>query len=127
MLAEGNTGSIANTAHIYNVLRSDIKKSYPHIAASVEKVISIFTEKSDESNIAKTIATLQILDDFHLSIENLAKQMHPSVEAPSQLDSIKRKVNELKSTRGLTLKEIDGQLRFMTDAIIKLEDEKQSG
>ena len=125
MLAEGNTGSIANTAHIYNVLRSDIKKSYPHIAASVEKVISIFTEKSDESNIAKSIATLQILDDFHLSIENLAVMMHPSVEAPSQLDAIKQKVNELKSTRGLTLKEIDGQLRFMTDAIIKLEDEKQ--
>ena len=125
MLAEGSTGSIANTAHIYNVLRSDIKKSYPHIAASVEKVISIFTEKSDESNIAKSIATLQILDDFHLSVENLAVMMHPSVEAPSQLDALKLKVNELKGTRGLTLKEIDGQLRFMTDAIIKLEDEKQ--
>jgi hypothetical protein len=125
MLAEGSTGSIANTVHIYNVLRSDIKKSYPHIAASVEKVISIFTEKSDESNIAKSIATLQILDDFHLSVENLAVMMHPSVESASQLDALKKKVNELKGTRGLTLKEIDGQLRFMTDAIIKLEDEKQ--
>jgi len=124
MLAEGKTGSIANTAHIYNVLRSDIKKSYPHIASSVEKVVAIFNEKSEEASIAKTIATLQILDDFHLSIENLAVMMHPSVEVPSQLDNIKKKVNELKNTKGLTLKEIDGQLRFMTDAIIKLEDDK---
>ena len=51
--------------------------------------------------------------------------MHPSIEAVSQIEIIKKKVNELKSTRGLTLKEIDGQLRFMTDAIIKLEEEKQ--
>ncbi len=125
MLAEGKIGAIANTAHIYNVLRSDIKKSYPHIAASVEKVVAIFSEKSEESNIAKSIGTLQILDDFHLSIENLTVMMHPSVEATSQLDNIKKKVDELRNTKGLTLKEIDGQLRFMTDAIIKLEDEKQ--
>lgn len=124
MLAEGKTGTIANTAHIYNVLRSDIKKSYPHIASSVEKVVAIFNEKSEEAGIAKTIATLQILDDFHLSIENLAVMMHPSIEVPSQLDKIKKKVNELKNTKGLTLKEIDGQLRFMTDAIIQLEDDK---
>jgi hypothetical protein len=124
MLAEGNIGSLANTAHIYNVLRSDIKKSYPHITNSVEKVVAIFNEESEEAGIAKTIATLQILDDFHLSIENLAVMMHPSVEVPSQLDNIKLKVNDLKNTLGLTLKEIDGQLRFMTDAIIRLEDEK---
>lgn len=124
MLAEGKIGSIANTSHIYNVLRSDIKKSYPHIVASVEKVVDIFSEKSLEADIAKTIATLQILDDFHLSIENLTVMMHPLVEAASQLEKIKKKVGELKNTKGLTLKEIDGQLRFMTDAIIKLEDEK---
>ena len=123
--AEKELGYLVTTFHIYNALKADIKRSFQHISASVEKVIAIFTENSEEANIAKTIATLQILDDFHLSIENLAVMMHPSVEAPSQLDALKLKVNELKGTRGLTLKEIDGQLRFMTDAIIKLEDEKQ--
>ncbi len=125
LLAEAQIGTLATTTHIYNVLRSDIKKSYPHISASVDKVILIFSENSEEAHIAKSIATLQILDDFHLSLENLAVMMHPSVLASSRLELIKQKVNELKNTRGLTLKEIDGQLRFMTDAIIKLEDEKQ--
>lgn len=124
MLAEGNVGSLATTSHIYNVLKSDIKKSYPHISSSVQKVIDVFSENSEEANIAKTIATLQILDDFHLSIENLTVMMHPSVGSSSQLDKVKNKVDELKNTKGLTLKEIDGELRFMTDAIIKLEDEK---
>lgn len=125
MLAEEKVGRLANTAHIYNVLRSDIRKSYPHVAASVEKVINVFGEDSEEATIAKSIATLQILDDFHLSVDNLAVMMHPSVDAPSQLDKVKQKVNELKNTKGQTLKEIDGQLRFMTDAIIRIEDEKQ--
>jgi len=51
--------------------------------------------------------------------------MHPSVAVASQVEIIRQKVDELKKTKSLTLKEIDGQLRFMTDAIIKIEDEKQ--
>ena len=51
---------------------------------------------------------------FHILGELLYNQV---------LDKILTK-NELKNTKGLTLKEIDGQLRFMTDAIIKLEDDK---
>jgi hypothetical protein len=124
MLAEGKIGTLATTAHIYNVLKSDIRKSYPHVAASVEKIINIFKDKSEEANIAKSIATLQILDDFYLSVDNLAVMIHPSVDASSQIDKLKAKVNELKNTKGLTLKEIDGQLRFMTDAIIRIEEEK---
>lgn len=123
-LAEIKIGTLATTVHIFNVLKSDIKKSYPHIIAAVDKVISIYGESSVETRISKSIATLQILDDFHLSIENLAVMMHPSVESPSMLDEIKVKVQELKTTPGLTLKEIDGQLKFMTDAIIRIEKEK---
>jgi len=124
LLAEGKTGTLATTVHIFNVLKSDIKKSYPHVVAAVEKVIQIDGENSIETQIAKSIATLQILDDFFLSVENLAVMMHPSVEAPSKLDEIKAKVQKLKTTPGLTLKEIDGQLKFMTDAIIRIEKEK---
>jgi hypothetical protein len=123
-LAEVKLGTLATTIQIFNVLKHDIKKSYPHVVAAVDQVISIYGERSVETDIAKSIATLQILDDFHLSVENLAVMMHPSVDSPSRLDEIKAKVQELKSTPGLTLKEIDNQLRFMTDAIIRIEKEK---
>lgn len=123
-LSESNIGVLANTAHIYNVLKSDIRRSYPHVTTSVDRVIDIFGENSLETNVAKSIATLQILDDFYLSPENLTVMMHPSVEATSQKDTILKIISELKETKGLTLSEIEGQLRFMTDAIIGIEKDK---
>jgi hypothetical protein len=124
-LAEAHLGTLANTAHIYNVLKSDIRKSYPHVTTSVDRVIEIYGDNTPQSNVAKSVATLQILDDFHLSVENLTVMMHSSVEKNSQKDAVKTLVQELKDTKGLTLSEIDGQLRFMTDAIINIEREKE--
>lgn len=124
-LAESTVGTLANTAHIYNVLKSDIRRSYPHVTTSVDRVIDIFGENSLQANVAKSIATLQILDDFYLSPENLTVMMHPSVEATTQKDVIQKIISELKETKGLTLSEIEGQLRFMTDAIIGIEKEKE--
>jgi len=123
-LAEASLGALATTAHIYNVLKADIRRSYPHVTNSVDNVIAIYEDKPLAADIAKSIATLQILDDFFLSLDNLVVMMHPSVEASSQKDEIKAIVDELKNTRGLTLTEIEGQLRFMTDAIIGIENEK---
>jgi hypothetical protein len=124
-LAESIVGTLANTAHIYNVLKSDIRRSYPHVTTSVDRVIDIFKDNSLHANVAKSIATLQILDDFYLSIENLAAMMHPTVDASSPKDAIKTIIGELKNTPGLTLSEIDGRLRFMTDAIIGIEKDKE--
>jgi hypothetical protein len=124
-LAEAPVGTLAKTSHIYNVLKADIRRSYPHVTTSVDRVIEIYKDNTSAADVAKSIATLQILDDFHLSIENLAVMMHPSVETGSQKDVVKTIVNELKNTRGLTLTEIEGQLRFMTDAIIGIEKEKE--
>ena len=124
-LAESKVGTLANTKHIYNVLKSDIRRSYPHVSTSVDRVIEIFKENSLQTDVAKSIATLQILDDFYLSLENLTVMMHPSVEAKSQKDEIQKIINELKETKGLTLSEIDSQLRFMTDAIISIEKDKE--
>jgi len=124
-LAESQVGVLANTSHIYNVLKSDIRRSYPHVITSVDRVIGIFGDNTPQANVAKSIATLQILDDFHLSVDNLAAMMHPTVDASSQKENIKSIIAELKSTPGLTLSEIDGQLRFMTDAIIGIEKDKE--
>ncbi|MEO1652851.1 MAG: BREX system P-loop protein BrxC, partial [Bacteroidota bacterium] len=123
-LAEEKIGGLANTVNIYNILKSDIRKSYSHVIAAVDKVIEIYGENTFYTEVAKSIAVLQLLDDLFLSIENLAALMHPSIETASTLDQVKQIVNELKKSSSLTLKEIDGQLRFMTEAITNIEQEK---
>lgn len=123
-LAEGEIGKLATTYHIYDVLKADIRKSYSHIVSAVDKIVSIYGETSDHARVSKSIAVLQLLDDFHLSTKNVAALMHPHVSSDSILVEVNSIIDDLKKTPGCTLNEIDGQLRFMTDAIISIEIEK---
>jgi hypothetical protein len=124
-LAEANIGQLATTVHIFNILKSDIRKSYSHVVAAVEKVIEIYGENDFKAEVAKSIGVLQLLDDLHLSLENLTALMHPTVDSDTQLEKVKDAVRTLKQSSSFTLKEIDGQLRFMTEAISKLEQDKE--
>jgi hypothetical protein len=123
-LAEKEVGTLATTVNFFNILRADIQKSYAYVVEAVEKVATIYGEDSMEHLIAKSVAVLQIVDDFPLTTVNLAVMMHPSVNSPSLKDAVRQKVDELKANRSLTLKEVDGQLRFMTDVILRIEDTK---
>ncbi|WP_373707968.1 BREX system P-loop protein BrxC [Kaistella sp.] len=123
-LAEFEIGKLATTYHIYDVLKADIGKSYSHIVAAVNKITGIYGDTSEEAKVSKSIAVLQLLDDFHLSTKNVAALMHPNVSSNSMYDEVSKIVEALKDTPGCTLNEIDGELRFMTDAIINIENEK---
>lgn len=123
-LAEAEIGKLATTYHIYDVLKADIRKSYSHIVGAVDKIIGVYGDESGHVKVSKSIAVLQLLDDFHLSTKNVAALMHPEASSDSILDKVIKVVKELKDTKGCTLNEIDGELRFMTDAIINIENEK---
>jgi hypothetical protein len=123
-VAEADIGKLATTYHIYDVLKADIRKSYSHIVGAVDKIAAIYGEASEQAKVSKSIAVLQLLDDFHLSTKNVAALMHPNVSGDSVFKEVSSIIEDLKNTPGCTLNEIDGQLRFMTDAIISIEIEK---
>lgn len=122
--AEMETGQLAAMHHIYDVLKSDIRKAYSHVVAAIDKVVDYYEDDSDQAKVAKAIGLLQLLDDLFLSSKNVAALMLPSVSSDSQEDVVNKLIDEIKSMPGNTLQEIDGQLRFMTDAIINIENEK---
>ncbi|QOW09785.1 BREX system P-loop protein BrxC [Kaistella flava (ex Peng et al. 2021)] len=123
-LAEFDLGKLATAYHIYDVLKADIRKSYSHIVGAVDKIAALYGESSEHAQVAKSIAVLQLLDDFYLSTKNVAVLMHPNATSDSVIEKVTAIVDELKNTPGCTLNEIDGELRFMTDAIINIEIEK---
>ena len=123
-LAEAELGKLATTYHIYDVLRADIRKSYSHVVGAIDKIVALHGELSEQVKVSKSIAVLQLLDDFHLSAKNVAALMHPQASSVSMFGKVEATVEELKNTPGCTLNEIDGELRFMTDAIINIEVEK---
>lgn len=122
--AEMEIGKLASMYHIYDVLKSDIRKAYSHVVSAVDKVVDFYTETSEEAKVAKSIGLLQLLEDLYLSPKNVAALMLPSVDSDSNEKEISKIIDEIKSMKNNTLQEIDGELRFMTDAIINIENEK---
>ena len=75
----------------------------------------------------KTIAILQVLQDSPASRENVAALVHPAVDASSQSDAVEEAVKNLIAEETVPLAEIDGNLRFMSEAVSELEQERSGG
>ncbi len=125
LLADQETGTLATTVVLYDTLRRDIQRSFRHIVEGVEKVQTIFGADSLHAHAAKSIAVLQVLEDFPVSRENLAALMHPSVESASLLPQVKEAVEDLLKEQAIPLSEVDGSLRFMSEAVTILENERR--
>ncbi len=124
MLADAPVGELATTVTFYDTLRLDIQRSFKHVVDGVSRAEKAFGADSIEVKVAKTIAVLQVLDDFPISRENIAALLHPKVDAPSELESVKAAVAKLMEEKAVHLNEIDGKLRFMSEAVAEMEAAK---
>lgn len=124
-LADQPIGTLATTVTFYDALRRDIQKSFRQLVEAVEKVVRVFGTDSAEARVAKTIAILQVLEDFPVSRANIAALLHPRDDAPSQLDAVEQAVKALMDEETIPLAEIDGNLRFMSEAVTELEQQRR--
>jgi Family of unknown function (DUF6079) len=124
LLADENIGMLATTVTFYDTLRADIERPFPHITNGVSKAEKVFGTDSLHLNIAKSIAVLQILEDFPVSRENVAALIHPAVDAVALHDDVSKAVDEMLKEAVIPLNEVDGSLRFMSEAVIDLEQER---
>ncbi len=125
LLADEPVGRLANTVVFYDALCKDIEKPFPHIVNGVNKIVHIFGEDSIQTRTAKSIAVLQILDDFPVSRENVAALMHPAVESPSLTEEVRAAVEDLLREKSVPLNEVDNNLRFMSEAVRDLDQERE--
>jgi len=124
LLADETAGTLATTAVFYDTLRHDIRKSFRHVVEGVERVERIYEADSIHARVAKSVAVLQLLDDFPTNRENIAALLHPSADAGSQLATVKAAVDEMLTDKEVHLSEIDGRLRFMSEAVSEMEGER---
>ncbi len=125
LLADQEVGTLATTAIFYDTLRRDIQKSFKHVIEGVERVEKVHGADSIHVRTAKSVAVLQVLEDFPVSRENIAALLHPSVSSDSLLNPVKAAVDELLKESAFHLSEIDGRLRFMSEAVAELEAERR--
>jgi len=124
LLADENIGVLASAVTLYDTLRADIDKPFPHIINGVDRVEKVFGSDSLHCQVAKAVSVLQILEDFPVSRENVAAMIHPAVDAPSLGDDVNKAVEDLLGEPAVPLNEVDGSLRFMSEAVIDLEKER---
>jgi hypothetical protein len=124
-LADQPLGTLATTVTFYDTLRRDIQRSYRHVVEGVDKAVKNFGSDSVEVRVAKTVAILQVLEDFPVSRENVAALIFASVDAPSQQEAVDRAVDNLMAEETVPLSEIEGSLRFMSEAVSELEKERR--
>lgn len=124
LLADARAGELATTITFYDTLRLDIQRSFKHVVEGVLRAEKAFGPDAFEVKVAKTIAVLQVLDDFPTSRENVAALLHPRVEAPSQLEAVRTAVSKLMEEKAVHLNEVDGRLRFMSEAVAEMEAAK---
>jgi hypothetical protein len=124
LLADQAIGTLATTVVFYDTLRRDIQRSFKHVVEGVERVEKIYGADDIHTRVAKSIAVLQVLDDFPVNRENIAALLHPSADAASLANEVKTAVDDLLNEPAAHLSEIDGRLRFMSEAVAELETER---
>jgi hypothetical protein len=123
-MADQPVGWLATTVTLYDELEKDIRRAFPSVHQSVGKVQFRFPDSQLHQDIGKSVAVLQILGNLPVTIQNVASLMHPSVMSPSQLDTVKKAVDDMLHDAYVPLGEKDGNLVFLSERLRDIEQER---
>ena len=125
-LAQQGLGNMATPDLFYDALQSNMEKSndFKEIVISAKKAIEIYSSDALAVKACKTIAIMQLLDDFNLSFDNLSSLLFSRIGHPLDKIALRELLDKIKETPGITLQEIDGRFRFLTNAILSVQDER---
>lgn len=123
-MADQPVGWLATTVTLYDELEKDIRRAFPSMHQAVGKVQIRFPDSPLHQDIAKSVAVLQILGNLPVSVQNVASLMHPSVTASSQLDTVRKAVDDMLNDVHVPLGEKDGSLVFLSERLRDIEQER---
>lgn len=123
-IAEQSIGWIANTVTLYDALESDIKRAFPSLYSSVEKVNFRFPGSITHQGVAKTVAILQIINNIPINTQNVSSLMHSGISQQSNREIVEKVVTELISDSIVPFGEQDGRLCFFSEKLNDIEQER---
>lgn len=124
-VAERPLGWLATTVTLYDALEKDIDRAFPSVHKSVNTVAKIrYTHSTVHQHVAKTVAVLQILGNLPITRKNVAGLMHGEVTAGNQAETVNQAIEELIADPIVPLGEQDGHLRFFSEKLNDIEQER---
>ncbi|MBU0973505.1 MAG: BREX system P-loop protein BrxC [Proteobacteria bacterium] len=123
-VADQPLGWLATTVTLFDALDKDIRRAFPSVHQSVGKVQIRFPDSQVHQEIGKSVAVLQILGNLPVTLHNVASLMHPSIDSPSQMDVVRKAVEEMLNDVHVPLGEKDGTLCFLSEKLRDIEQER---
>ena len=124
-LADATIGQMAGPDNFYDVLHTDMDKgATKEIVIAADKAVQVFNGNALAVRICKTIAVMQLLDDFHLSFDNICALLYSKIGSDVDKTKVRQILDDITTSDGLTLQEIDGKYQFMTNAILGVREER---
>ena len=123
-VADQAIGWLATSVTLFDSLDRDIRRAYPQIRGAVDKTIGRVKGDELKQNVAKTIAILQILNNLPANAQNVASLMHPTIDANAMTEQVKTAIEELLKDQFVPLMEKDGSLRFFSEKLNDIEQER---
>lgn len=124
-LADATIGQLAGPEHFYDVLHPDMERNATkEIVIAADKAIQMFNGDTLAVRICKTVAILQLLDDFNLTFDNLCALLYNNVDSTIDKSKVRTCLEEIMQSDGVTLQEVDGKYQFMTNAILGIREER---
>jgi len=124
-VADQAVGWLATTATLFDALEKDIQRAFPNLYKPVQEVCrNRFAGSPLHHQVAKTVAILQILGNLPVTRQNVAGLMHDGVSLASRAEDVNRAIEELITDRFVPFGEQDGQLRFFSEKLNNVEQER---
>ncbi len=124
-LADATIGQLAGPEHFYDILHDDMNKNAAkEIVYAADKAVRMYTGNELAVRICKTIAVMQLLDDFNLSFDNVCALLNNQVNGKLDKARVRELIDEISQQEGLTLQEVEGKYQFMTNAILGIREER---
>jgi hypothetical protein len=123
-MADQPVGWLATTVTLFDELEKDIRRAFPSVHQAVGKVQIRFPDSPLHQDIGKSVAVLQILGNLPVTVQNVTALTHRSVTAPSQLDAVKKAVEEMLGDVHVPLGEKNGNLVFLSERLRDIEQER---
>nr|WP_294563136.1 BREX system P-loop protein BrxC [uncultured Rhodopila sp.] len=123
-VADQAVGWLVTSVTLFDSLDRDIRRAYQQIRQAVDKTIGRVQGDELKQNVAKTIAILQILNNLPANAQNVASLLHPAVDADAMTDRVRTAIEELLKDQFVPLMEKDGNLRFFSEKVNDIEQER---
>lgn len=126
-IADRSIGQLTCIDDYFDTLRADIAKVLPHVVTGVDRVAHLHSAKPLAIRVAKAIGTVQAIEGFPKTPENIAALLYPNLGSPSLLNDVREVLTTLAEDRECSItKDPAGGYLYLSEGVKPLRDKRNA-